>query len=90
MKMRMLDIKAEIFQEDELYVALCPSLNVSSYGDTLEAARQSLAEAVEAFIEECHEMGTLEEVLEESGFVKTSSAWQARQPVKEMNLAIAI
>ncbi len=88
--MRMLDIKAEIFQEDELYVALCPSLNVSSYGDTLEAARQSLAEAVEAFIEECHEMGTLEEVLEESGFVKTSSAWQARQPVKEMNLAIAI
>jgi hypothetical protein len=69
---------------------LLPSLNVSSYGDTLEAARQSLAEAVEAFIEECHEMGTLEEVLEESGFVKTSSAWQARQPVKEMNLAIAI
>lgn len=88
--MRMLDIKAEIFQEDELYVALCPSLNVSSYGDTLEAARQSLAEAVEGFLEECHAMGTLEEVLEESGFVKTSSTWQARQPVKEMNLAVAI
>ncbi len=88
--MRILDLKAEIFQKNDLYVALCPSLNVSSYGDTLEAAKQSLAAAVEAFLEECNAMGTLEEVLEESGFIKTSSAWQARQPVKEMNLALAI
>ncbi len=88
--MQILDLKAEIFHEDGSYVALCPALNVSSYGDSVEAAKQSLAEAVEAFIEECNAMGTLEEVLEESGFIKTSSMWRIRQPVEEMNFAVAI
>ncbi len=89
-EMRILDLKADIFKEDDVYVALCPALNVSSYGDTVDAAKQSLTEAVEAFIEECNSMGTLEEVLEESGFIKTMSTWQARQPVMELNLGIAI
>jgi predicted RNase H-like HicB family nuclease len=88
--MRILDLKADIFQEGDLYIALCSALNVSSYGETVEEAKQSLVEAVEAFIEECNAMGTLEEVLEESGFIKTSSSWQVRQPVMEVNLGITI
>lgn len=66
--MQIPDLKAEIFYEDGSYVALCPALNVSSYGDSMEAAKQSLAEAVEAFIEECNAVGTLEDVLEDSGY----------------------
>jgi predicted RNase H-like HicB family nuclease len=51
-----------------LYVGICPALNVSSFGETITEARQSIQEALEGFIEECDEMGTLLEVLEESYF----------------------
>jgi predicted RNase H-like HicB family nuclease len=60
LKMHSLDIKVEIFKEDDLYIALCPALNVSSYGETEQDAKDSLIEAIEAFIEECDKMGTLD------------------------------
>ncbi len=88
--MQNLNIKVEIFREEDLYVALCPSLNVSSYGESVEEAKKSLIEAVEAFIEECVNMDTLEDVLEESGFIKTNQIWQPRQAIKEESFALAI
>jgi predicted RNase H-like HicB family nuclease len=57
---------ARVFKEGDVYVALCPELNVSSFGDDVESAAQSLQEAIEAFIETCKEMGTWDEVLEEA------------------------
>lgn len=60
--------RAEFFREGDIYVGLCPELNVSSFGDNIEDAKNSLQEAIEAFIETCEEMGTLEEILEEAGF----------------------
>jgi predicted RNase H-like HicB family nuclease len=49
--MQNINIKVEVFREDDLYVALCPLLNVSSYGESVEEAKKSLIEAVEAFVE---------------------------------------
>jgi predicted RNase H-like HicB family nuclease len=40
-----------IEREGDGYVALCPELDVASEGDTVEAARQNLVEAVELFFE---------------------------------------
>lgn len=88
--MQQLNIKVEIFKEDYLYVALCPSLNVSSFGETIDEAKKSLVEALNIFIEECSEMGTLEEVLEESGFTKKDQNWLPRQAVSEERVALAI
>ncbi len=88
--MQQLNIKVEVYKEDDLYVALCPSLNVSSFGETIEEAKKSLIEAVEIFIEECSEMGTLEEVLEESGFTRKDQDWLPRQAVSEERVALAI
>jgi predicted RNase H-like HicB family nuclease len=72
--------RAKFFKEGELYVGLAPELNVSSFSKTLEAARQSLQEAVEAFAEACQTMGTFEEVMEESGFTKRGDSWLAKHP----------
>jgi len=47
-------------------------------------------EAVEAFIDECKRMGTLEEVLEESGFSKIGDSWELRKPITEEELALAL
>ncbi len=73
--------RAEFFKEGDLYVGLAPELNVSSFGDTLDEAKRSLQEAVEAFVEESEAMGTFEEVIEEAGFGKKGNYWLPRQPV---------
>ena len=79
---------AEIFREDDIYVSLCPELNVSSFGETIEEAKHSLYEAVEAFVEECEAMGTLEEVMTEACFIKEHDTWVRRKPVAEEVLSI--
>jgi predicted RNase H-like HicB family nuclease len=42
---------AVITKEDDWYVARCPELSVTSQGETPEAARANLQEAVELYIE---------------------------------------
>jgi predicted RNase H-like HicB family nuclease len=76
-----IQLKLEIFQEGDLYVGVCSALNISSFGDTLLKVKQSIQEAMEAFIEECDEMGTLSEILEESSFSLQKSVWAYPQPI---------
>ncbi len=83
-------LKIEIFKEDDVYVALAPELNVSSFGETIDEAKASLKEAIEAFVEACEQMGTLDEVLEESGFHKINNVWTFKKPVAEEEFALAI
>lgn len=76
---------SQLFKENGHIVAISPELNVSSFGDTPEDALASLQEAVTLFLEGCEEMGTLEAVLEESGYQRefaTSPRWIPRQPIQ--------
>ncbi len=57
-----------VWEEGEAYVSYCPQFDVSSCGDTVEEARRMLREAVSLFVEGAKELGTLQEILEESGF----------------------
>ena len=73
--------RMEIYEDGRQYVGVCPELNVTSFGDTSEDAKDSLKEAVEAFIDGCNLLGTLEETLEESGFEMNGDAWKPRRRV---------
>jgi predicted RNase H-like HicB family nuclease len=42
---------AAIHKEGDLYVALCPELDIASQGKTIETARENLREAIELFLE---------------------------------------
>ena len=89
--MKKVVFNSEIFKEGDVYVALCHELNVSSFGDSINEAKTSLKEAMEAFIEECEIMGTLDEVLEEAGFhreLETSQLWVPREPLAQEKMAI--
>jgi predicted RNase H-like HicB family nuclease len=44
-------LTAFIEREEGGYVALCPELDIASQGDTVEAARDNLKEALELFFE---------------------------------------
>jgi len=84
-----ISLEIKVFKEGDVYVALCPELNVSSYGDDIESAKESLREALEAFLEECEEMGTLQEVLEDAGFVKEKESWILEEPVIKEKIALS-
>ena len=81
--MTKINYRAEFLREGDLYVARCPDLDVSSFGDTLDEARDSLQEAVEAFLEGCEMLGTLDEILEESGFAENEGVWSLRRRIVE-------
>jgi predicted RNase H-like HicB family nuclease len=44
-------LTAIIEREDSAYVAFCPEVDIASQGETVEAARRNLIEALELFFE---------------------------------------
>jgi len=76
-----IEIHIEYFEEDGTVVAVCPELQVSSFGDTLEDAEASIEQALELFFEGCESLGTLHAVLEESGYRKVGDKWTLRTPL---------
>ncbi len=44
-------LTAIIEREGDLYVSLCPELDIASQGNTIEVARNNLREALELFFE---------------------------------------
>lgn len=67
----VLRLSAFVHQEDDLWVAGCPSLDVFSQGDSVEDAKESLQEAIELWIESCVERNTLADSLRELGWYRT-------------------
>lgn len=47
----VLPFTAIIEREGDVYVAFCPELDVASQGETVEAARTNLTEAIELLLE---------------------------------------
>lgn len=56
-----------VFKEGRTYVAHTAQLDVSSCGGGKQKALENLQEAVRLFLEEAAKMGTLDQILEESG-----------------------
>ena len=67
--MQQIDFDMIVFQEGKAYVAYCPELDLSSCGDNVDDARANLKTAVRFFIEETEKLGTLDQVLQEAGYI---------------------
>ena len=61
---------------------MCPVLATA-----LRTLRTPLQEAMELFLEGCEELGTLDDVLEESGFYKVGGEWKLRKRISENKVA---
>ena len=83
-----LEYRSEAFEDGGQYVAVCPELDVSSFDATPDSAEASLEEAVAAFLEGCDILGTLTEVLEESGFINTDGTWRLRARISSERVGI--
>lgn len=67
------ELKVTIKREDDCFIAYCPDLELSSYGDTIEEAQKHFSEVLQIFFEDIIERGTVEQVLEECGWKKMKS-----------------
>jgi predicted RNase H-like HicB family nuclease len=65
------------FKEGGTYVAYVPELDLSSCGATNDEARKNIRDAVQGFLETSADMGSLDWVLEESGYSKKGDSWLA-------------
>ena len=65
-----------IWREGQDFIAHAMPLDVMSSGRTREQARQALQEAVSLFLATALECGTLQDILEESGYDLVQGNWQ--------------
>ena len=79
-----------IFKEGPAYVAYVPELDLSSCGDTAEAARANMRDAVQGFLETTEEMGTLTEILQEAGYRHEGKRWLSPEFVSLDRLTLTL
>ena len=70
-------VEVLIIKEGRTYVAYCPALELSSYGETERRALQAFGSALDIFFEETRRKGTLEKTLLKLG-------WSLRQQPQPM------
>lgn len=63
-----LQLNVLVFEQGDYYVAFCPSLNLSSYGDSIEEAKTGFDEVMTSYLEDCKETNSLHEDLEKNGW----------------------
>lgn len=52
---RQIELTAVIEKEDNMYISLCPELDIASQGNTPDEAKSNLIEALELFYETASE-----------------------------------
>ena len=72
------------------YQAYCPELIITAFGDTSDGAKKSLRREIGAYLEDCEELGILDEVLIEAGFYDNDEVWMSSlvTPPKEPKITI--
>jgi len=72
-----IETQTRIWREGGQYIAHALPLDVASSGPTRDGARRALTEAVELFIATARAQGTLNDVLEECGYIFDGTNWLA-------------
>lgn len=66
-----LQLNVLVFQEGKFYVSYCPSLELSSYGESVLEAKEGFDEVMKEYLEECKRNGTLHQDLTNHGWTFT-------------------
>lgn len=65
----------KIWKEGKYCIAYNPEFDIASQGKNFEQAEKKLGEAIELFVSAAKKIGTLKEILQESGFIQKNKAW---------------
>ena len=61
------------------FQALCPEILMTAFGDTAEEARNGLRQQVADYLEDCDNLGVLDETLIEAGFYFDGDVWMSSE-----------
>ncbi|MBW8048966.1 MAG: hypothetical protein FVQ77_01225 [Cytophagales bacterium] len=78
----LIEVEVGIIKERNCYVAYCPALELSGYGDTTTEAKHSFETSMKIFIEETDRKGTLEKLLLKLGWSLRKSPIVNYEPPK--------
>ncbi|MFH1170768.1 MAG: hypothetical protein V1704_04385 [Candidatus Vogelbacteria bacterium] len=85
-----LTFTVQVFKEGRSYVSYNPELKVASCGDTVDEAKNNLRDAIRGFMKSAQKLGTLEEILEEAGYMLKHRKWVEPQLVVLDRLSLAV
>ena len=74
-----LNLRIAVFKEDEFWIALSPSLDLSGYGDTQEEAFDSFEVSLGIMLEETQKRSTLDRLLKKLGWSKEEESHVIRE-----------
>ncbi len=78
-----------VFQELDSFLAYCPALNLSTYGDSISDAKAAFEDLLKCYLEDCAKMGTLDKDLKAHGWTMSYGIGVVNvAPPKEVNLDI--
>lgn len=61
------------------FQAVCPELLITAFGDTVQDARDGLRQQVADYLEDCDNLGVLDETLIEAGFYFEDGVWTSSE-----------
>lgn len=64
-------------REGHHFLAYCPELVITGFGDSAEEARISLRAEIAAYLEDCESLGILDDVLIDAGFYDDDEVWMS-------------
>ena len=62
-----------------VYEAFCAELLITGFGDTAESAKEELRSQVAMYLEDCDNLGALDDVLIEAGFYFDGERWVSNE-----------
>ncbi len=62
-----------------VYEAFCAELVITGFGDTAESAKEALRSQVAMYLEDCDNLGELDDVLIEAGFYFDGEKWVSNE-----------
>jgi predicted RNase H-like HicB family nuclease len=81
---------SQIFKEGRMFVAYTPQLDLSSCGGTKDKALRNLKEAVRLFLEEAEKLGTLQQILEEAGYLMRNRKMEGPKFVSTQRVSLFV
>ena len=61
------------------FQAVCPELLITAFGDTAQDARDGLRQQVADYLEDCDNLGVLDETLIDAGFYFEDGVWTSSE-----------
>lgn len=89
-KGRSVQLAMTILKQGKRYIAYAPALDLSTSGKSLREVQERFKEIVDIFFEEVEKKGTLDEVLQDLGWIKLKTKWTPPKIVSQKSFDINV